>query len=102
MAEHKMKGKVEKLHQEYASLGKLNPERRFDNPKMKQFQNKLHKTMPFWPRDVEKRMEDSKEGNEEVEKIVIDEDSAFLKSMMMDRAASYCSQDKITPKLEGY
>ena len=58
--------------------------------------------MPFWSRDEEKRMEDSKEGNKEVEKIVIDEDSAFLKSMMMDRAASYCSQDKITPKLEGY
>ena len=42
-------------------------------------------------------MEDSKEGNKEVEKIVIDE-LAFFKSMMMDRAVSYCSQDKITSK----
>ena len=42
-------------------------------------------------------MEDSKERNKEVEKIVIDEDLEFLKSMMMDRDASYCSQDKVTP-----
>ena len=102
MAENKMKGKIEKLHQEYASLGKLNPERKCDNPKMKLFLDKLHKTMPFWPRDVEKRMEDSKEGNKEVEKIVIDEDLEFLKSMMMDRDASYLSQDKIPSILVGY
>ena len=102
MAENKMKDKVEKLHQEYASLRKLNPVRRCDKPQMKQFQDKLHKTMPFWPWDVEKRVEDSKEGTKEVEKVAIDEDLAFFKRMMMDRAASYCSQDKITPKLEGY
>ena len=59
MAENKMKDKVEKLQQEYANLRKLNPKRRCDIPKMKQFQDKFHKTMPFWPRDVEKRMEDS-------------------------------------------
>ena len=80
----------------------LNLERRCDTLKMKPFQDKLHKTMPFWPRDVKKRMEDSKERNKEVEKIVIDEDLEFFKGMMMDRAASYCSQNKITPKLEGY
>ena len=41
MAENKMKHKVLKLHQEYASLRKLNPERRCDNPKMKQQDNAL-------------------------------------------------------------
>ena len=95
-----MAEKVEALHQEYASLRKLNPERRSDNPKMKLFQEKLQNTMPFWHRDVEKRMEGSKNGKNEVEKIAIDEDIAFLKSMMTDRVASYCSQDKVTLKLE--
>ena len=60
MAENKMKHKVLKQHQEYASLRKLNQERRCDNPKMKQFQDKLQNTMPFWPRDVENLVEDSK------------------------------------------
>ena len=47
MTENKMKHKILKLHQEYASLRKLSPERRCDKPKMKEFQDKLHKTMPF-------------------------------------------------------
>ena len=90
--------KILALHQEYANLRKLNPDRRAN--KVKQFQQKLQTTMPFWPRNAEKRMEDSKKGKNDAEKRVTEEDIVFLNSMMTDRAASNCSQDKVTSKIE--
>ena len=52
---HKMAEKVEALHTEYIKLMKLNPERRIRNPKVQLFNGKLNKTMPFWPRNIEKK-----------------------------------------------
>ena len=54
--EKKIAEKVEALHKEYIGLRKLNPERRIGNPKVQLFKAKMHKTMPFWLRDIEKKM----------------------------------------------
>ena len=44
-------------------------------------------------------MEESKKGKNQVEKIAIDEDITFMKSMMTDRAAQYFVCDTITPSV---
>ena len=58
--EIKMIEKVERLHQEYVGLKKLNPDRRLQNPKVKSFREKLLTTMPFWLDDIEKKLEENK------------------------------------------
>ena len=82
--EIKMIEKVERLHQEYVGLKKLNPDRRLQNPKVKSFREKLLTTMPFWPDDTEKKLEENKKGKTDAEKFAIDEDLDFLRSMMTD------------------
>ena len=59
---HKIAEKVEALYAEYNNLMKLNPKRRVGNPKVQLFQGKLHKTMPFLPRNIERKMEEMKRG----------------------------------------
>ena len=71
---HKMAEKVEAWHTEYSKLMKLNPERRIRNPKVQLFNGKLNKTMPFWPRNIEKKMEEMKRGKTVKEKATVDED----------------------------
>eukprot|EP00918_Siedleckia_nematoides_P069451 GHVU01151493.1.p1 GENE.GHVU01151493.1~~GHVU01151493.1.p1 ORF type:complete len:160 (-),score=36.18 GHVU01151493.1:103-582(-) len=82
-----MAEKVEALYNEFKGLMKLNPERRMDSVKVKEFQEKLSMTMPFWPRDVMKQMEDSKKRKSSYETVAIEEDMKFLSSMMTDRVA---------------
>ena len=77
----------------------MNPERRLQNPNVIKFREKLSKTMPFWPGDVIKKIELLKTGKVEVEKIAIDKDIAFLKSMITDRTAQYSNQDKTTTSI---
>ena len=89
IAAHKMAEKVEALYNEFKWLMKLNPERRMDSVKVKEFQEKLSMTMPFWPRDVMKQMEDSKKRKSSYETVAIEVDMTFLSSMMTDRVALY-------------
>ena len=98
--ETKMAEKVEALHKEYASLRKLNPVRRVGNPKVQLFQGKGDKTMPFWPKDVEKKMEETKRGKTTKERAAIEEDLSFLKSMKTDRKYTYTGKDLVTSKSE--
>ena len=97
--ERTMTQKILALHEDYWKLMKLNPERRLQNPLVIKFREKLSKTMPFWPGDAIKKMELLKKGKVEVEKIAIDEDIAFLKSMITDRTAQYSNQDKTTTSI---
>ena len=55
--------------------------------------------MPFYNRNVIKKMEESKKGKTQVEIMAIDEDIAFMNSMMTDRSAQYSVCDKITPSV---
>ena len=70
VALNKMAEKVEELYDEFRRLMKLNPERREDNPKIKDFQQKLCCTMPFWPGNVEERMDQSKKGKDTAERLL--------------------------------
>ena len=100
VSEKRMTEKVKELNKEYTDLRKVLVKKRTDNPRISKFQDKLGKTMPFWPKAVETLMEESKKGKKDVEKIAIAEDIAFLKSMMTDRLASYTTVDNTTSKLE--
>ena len=96
--EKTMADKVEGLWEEYHRLMKLNPERRLGNPKVQLFKDKMDKTMPFWPKDIEKRMIDMKKGKTARERATIDEDINFVRSMMTDRKYTYTGKDLITSK----
>ena len=85
---------------EYEDLQRIAVAKRTGNPRIAAFQSKLEKTMPFWPRDVESLMDDSKKGENDVEKEAIEEDLSFLRSMMTDRKASYATKDNVVSKLE--
>ena len=100
LAKHKMAEKIEGFYKEFRSLMKMNPERRKGNSKINEFQEKLKRTMPLWPRNLIKKIEDSKRGKAQHEKKAIDEDIHFLQSMMIDRVASYYGKDKKTAELE--
>ena len=56
--------------------------------------------MPFWPRDVEKKMAESKKTKTLLEKEVIEEDLVFLKSMKTDQTAQYTTKENAMAKLE--
>ena len=77
------------IHDEYIVLKKLPLAGRSDYLKVKIFKEKLQHTMPFYHRNVIKNMEESKKGKTQVEIIAIDEDIAFMNSMMTDRSAQY-------------
>ena len=91
--------KIKALHKDYEAIMKLNPERRSNNQKVRSFQENLEKTMPFWPKDIYKIMEHKKKGKVDVEKLAIDEDMKFLRSMESDRIAHYSNQDKMTTSI---
>ena len=56
-------------------------------------------TMPFWPRDVIKLMENRKKGMKDKEqRKKVDEDIDFLMNMMDERTAQYTSVDMVTAK----
>ena len=88
--------KITALHNEYVTLRKIPPKKRLNNPKVNAFLKKIKLTMPLWPEDIFKIMENQKKGKVEVEKLAIDEDMAFLRSMISDRIAHYSNQDKKT------
>ena len=55
----------------------------------------LGRTMPPWPRDVEKRMVSLKHNKTALDQQNIDNDIRFLHSMMSDRIATYATADKV-------
>ena len=91
--------KITNFHQEYITLKKFPLAGRSDHPKVKIFKKKLNHTMPFYKRNVIKNMEESKKGKTQVEIMAIDEDIAFMNSMLTDRSAQYSVCDKITPSV---
>lgn len=94
--EHKMAEKIEELHRYFESLMKINNSEKVpENPRIKQFQEDLERTMPFWQRDVMKQLEQKRLRPmiKKEEKEAIEDDINFLKSMMTDRLASYSGQD---------
>ena len=66
------------------------------NPaRIAEFQKQLTSTMQFWPRGTLQKMEKKAESHltPMVEKVSLEEDIKFLKSMMSDRSASCSSKD---------
>ena len=76
------------------SLFKIIPEKRNGHRKVEEFQEKLKQTMPFWPRDAERRMENEKRGKSEKEVEAINENILFLRSMKTGRIAHYATKDE--------
>ena len=87
---------IKKLHNEYLKLKKLQSSRRASHPKIKDFKEKLHQSMPFWHKNIIQQMEQSKRDKLEVEREAIEEDIYFIKSMMSNREAHYSGYDKVT------
>ena len=99
--QHKIREKVQLLYTEFKGLLKLNRNRRHrENKKLAEFQEKLEKTMPFWPKEVVEVMAKSRRGKSDIEKQAIDNDIKFLESMMTDRVASYGNIDIIATQKE--
>ena len=89
-----MAKKIIELHSLYRSLFKIIPEKRNRHRKGEEFLEKLKRTMPFWPRDAERRMKNEKRGKSEKEVEAINEDILFLRSMKTDRIAHYATKDE--------
>ena len=100
IAENKMADKILALVKDFENLKKLNPERRVGNPVIKTFQEKMCCALPFWPRNILAKMEQKKYKKTVQEIAAIDDDIAFLHSMMGDRKWSYDSVDVNVTKLE--
>ena len=98
--EYEIAEKLIKLHSDYKSLYKIKPEKRKNHSKIIEFRERLNTTMPFWPRHVEKIMEDGKRGKSNEERQAIDEDILFLKWMNTDRIAFYTEKDQHTAEAE--
>ena len=70
VSERSMEEKVQKLLIEYKKLQKVNCNIRSGDSNISKFNEKLQETMPFWPKDVIKKMEESKKGKSVVEKML--------------------------------
>ena len=92
--------KIIKFHLEYRSLFKIEPRERSENQMIKDFQAKLKITMPFWPRNVEKKMIENNKNKSQKEKEAVEEDILFLGSMKTDRTAQYTTRDTVTERLQ--
>ena len=98
----RMCDKIVELHTEYTNIRKL-PAARLKSHchLLKKFNDKLEKTMPFWPKDIILKMKARKGGHiSEIEKAAIEEDIQFLQSMFDDRKATYAVKDTVTPLFE--
>ena len=87
---------IRKIHDEFRRVNKKkNPSR------IESFRAKLKTTMPFWPRNIIKLMEDKLSNNltTKLEKERLREDIPYLKSMMGNRVATYSSGDENHQKL---
>lgn len=93
-----MAEKVEELNEKYKKVMKLSMDKRKENERIEKFQDMMKSTMPLWPRDALKRMEETKKGLNDKEKESIEYDIKFLKSMMSDRIASFHGKDENTAK----
>ena len=99
--EKKMTEKVLNVNDEYRNLFKIVSAKRLESPKIKEFCAKLEHTMPFWPKDMEKKMEENKvKSTTQIEKQAINKDILFLRSMKTDRTAQYSSKDKIMENVQ--
>ena len=61
--------------------------------KRKKFNKKMEKTMPFWPKNVMKILQQSKKRKTLDKRIEIDKDIIFLKSMMGQRLDSHSNKN---------
>ena len=75
---------------------KISFSKRTSHPKIKEFKEKLHQSMLFWHKNIIQQMEQSKRDKLTVEKVAIEEDIYFMKSMMSNRDAHYSGCDKVT------
>ena len=90
-----MAEKIIELHSLYRNLFKIIPEKRNGPCKIEEFYEKLKQTLPFWPRDDEKRKKNEKrKSKKEVE--VINKDILLLRSMKTNRIAHYATKDEET------
>ena len=89
-----MAEKIIELQSLYRRLFKIIPEKRNGHRKVEEFQEKLKQTMPFWPRDPERRAENEKRGKSEKEVEAINGDVLFLRSMKIDRIAHNATKDE--------
>merc|ERR1712136_22423 len=97
--DNKMAEKVLATFKELENLRKLNPGRRAENPRVQAFQAKMSETLPFWPKKtLEKMMEKSKDTMSDQEKAMINDDIAFLQSMIGDRKRNYDAKDASVSK----
>ena len=102
ISDKRMCNKIQELYAEYTNIRKL-PVARLKSPRhlLTKFNNKLNRTMPFWPKNIISKMEARKLGHiSDVEKAAIEEDIKFLQSMFEDRKATYAVKDTVTPLFE--
>ena len=85
-----------KIHYLKANIEMLSSSKITSHPKIKEFKEKLHQSMPFWHKNIIQQMEQSKRDKLTVEKVAIVEDISFMKSMMSNREAHYSGCDKVT------
>ena len=99
--ENTLTRKIISFHEkEYLKCVKISKNCRSNNSQIESFREKLSKTMPFYPTNVEDLMNDQKRGKNEKERQMIDEDIAFLRNMMSERSFTYSRQDMTCSILE--
>ena len=84
----------------YCSLFKIKPGKRLESQTIKDFQAKLELTMPFWLRNVEKKMIGNNKNKSQNKKEAVEEDILFLKSMKTVRTAQYSTRNTVTERIE--
>ena len=99
LSEHQCISKITHLHNEYLKLKKISSSKRTSHPRITEFKEKLHQSMPFWPKNIIQQMEQSKRDKLTVETVTIEEDISFMKSMMSNREAHYSGCDKVTSSI---
>ena len=85
LSEQQCISKITHLHIEYLKLMKKSSSKRSSHPKIKGFNEKLHQLMPFWHKNIIQQMEQSKRDKLTVEKVAIEGDISFMKSMMSNK-----------------
>ena len=68
LSEHQCISKITHLHNEYLKLKKISSSKRTSHPRITEFKEKLHQSMPFWPKNIIQQMEQSKRNKLTVEK----------------------------------
>ena len=82
---------IRNLHDEYLKVQKS-----YHSSSVNKFKIKLELPMPFWPKNINNKMEIEMSASFtwESERIMISEDMAFLQSMITERKASYSTMHR--------